>query len=125
MPKWLKESRGMDMQHIGLQLDCIYAMTTVCSFGGGWLSSALFFFQAEDGIRDIGVTGVQTCALPISGQDCEWACVRARAVPEPQPAPPDRSTCFPSFSSFDRFQASTMLGLPCLDMALSIISGEL
>src|SRR5258707_5461258 len=29
--------------------------------------SSLFFFQAEDGIRDIGVTGVQTCALPISG----------------------------------------------------------
>src|SRR3712207_8230055 len=26
----------------------------------------IFFFQAEDGIRDIGVTGVQTCALPIS-----------------------------------------------------------
>src|SRR3712207_7838925 len=25
----------------------------------------IFFFQAEDGIRDIGVTGVQTCALPI------------------------------------------------------------
>src|SRR3712207_5453564 len=28
--------------------------------------SVFFFFQAEDGIRDIGVTGVQTCALPIS-----------------------------------------------------------
>src|SRR3712207_8402376 len=28
--------------------------------------SFCFFFQAEDGIRDIGVTGVQTCALPIS-----------------------------------------------------------
>src|SRR3712207_6593067 len=27
--------------------------------------SVYFFFQAEDGIRDIGVTGVQTCALPI------------------------------------------------------------
>src|SRR5436189_321150 len=26
-----------------------------------------FFFQAEDGIRDTSVTGVQTCALPISG----------------------------------------------------------
>src|SRR5690554_534597 len=26
-----------------------------------------FFFQAEDGIRDADVTGVQTCALPISG----------------------------------------------------------
>src|SRR3712207_7239722 len=25
----------------------------------------MYFFQAEDGIRDIGVTGVQTCALPI------------------------------------------------------------
>src|SRR2546429_5417746 len=32
------------------------------------LSSVLlfFFFQAEDGIRDVAVTGVQTCALPIS-----------------------------------------------------------
>ena len=28
----------------------------------------VFFFQAEDGIRDIGVTGVQTCALPISAR---------------------------------------------------------
>src|SRR3712207_2278115 len=28
----------------------------------------MFFFQAEDGIRDIGVTGVQTCALPISAR---------------------------------------------------------
>src|SRR3712207_8079419 len=27
--------------------------------------SIVVFFQAEDGIRDIGVTGVQTCALPI------------------------------------------------------------
>src|SRR3712207_7045998 len=29
------------------------------------LLELVFFFQAEDGIRDIGVTGVQTCALPI------------------------------------------------------------
>src|SRR5690606_39513702 len=28
-----------------------------------------FFFQAEDGIRDFHVTGVQTCALPISAVD--------------------------------------------------------
>src|SRR2546421_4661359 len=28
--------------------------------------SLVFFFQAEDGIRDLIVTGVQTCALPIS-----------------------------------------------------------
>src|SRR2546422_3697066 len=31
-----------------------------------------FFFQAEDGIRDVAVTGVQTCALPIS-QDARGA----------------------------------------------------
>src|SRR2546429_8451342 len=29
------------------------------------MSVFLFFFQAEDGIRDVAVTGVQTCALPI------------------------------------------------------------
>src|SRR2546421_6317032 len=29
------------------------------------LSFTIFFFQAEDGIRDLIVTGVQTCALPI------------------------------------------------------------
>src|SRR5204863_5758501 len=37
--------------------------------GTGWhesLLSSRFFFQAEDGIRDLYVTGVQTCALPIS-----------------------------------------------------------
>src|SRR2546429_320693 len=35
---------------------------------GMWRSSlgTVFFFQAEDGIRDVAVTGVQTCALPIS-----------------------------------------------------------
>src|SRR5699024_11822976 len=38
-----------------------------------------FFFQAEDGIRDRNVTGVQTCALPISGdaraRDHTWLCL--------------------------------------------------
>src|SRR5260221_6517256 len=31
----------------------------------------VFFFQAEDGIRDHCVTGVQTCALPISQRDAD------------------------------------------------------
>src|SRR5256884_2056311 len=31
-----------------------------------WEYRVVFFFQAEDGIRDVAVTGVQTCALPIS-----------------------------------------------------------
>src|SRR5438046_9646783 len=34
-----------------------------------YLCSLFFCFQAEDGIRDWSVTGVQTCALPIFGQD--------------------------------------------------------
>ena len=33
--------------------------------GGG--GGGVFFFQAEGGIRDYKVTGVQTCALPICG----------------------------------------------------------
>src|SRR2546430_12538307 len=40
--------------------------------GDNWLYlMLLFFFQAEDGIRDLTVTGVQTCALPIF---CNLAC---------------------------------------------------
>ena len=31
----------------------------------GLVKCVFFFFQAEDGIRDTSVTGVQTCALPI------------------------------------------------------------
>src|SRR5256886_11525420 len=42
----------------------------VSAWRGGrvlYTSRFFFFFQAEDGIRDLTVTGVQTCALPISG----------------------------------------------------------
>src|SRR5262249_57211098 len=35
-----------------------------------FLYSVVFFFQAEDGIRDWSVTGVQTCALPICVSGC-------------------------------------------------------
>src|SRR5699024_11591729 len=40
-------------------LALLRSVSECCSF---------FFFQAEDGIRDRNVTGVQTCALPIYGQ---------------------------------------------------------
>src|SRR5690606_40669850 len=42
-----------------------------------------FFFQAEDGIRDFHVTGVQTCALPICRR---WSTVSEKA----------KGTCRPS-----------------------------
>src|SRR5207249_7859654 len=45
----------------------INTSTTRRTSTGAELSS-LFFFQAEDGIRDRNVTGVQTCALPISAR---------------------------------------------------------
>src|SRR5256886_8893964 len=38
---------------------------TTLSFRMRAQSLYIFFFQAEDGIRDLTVTGVQTCALPI------------------------------------------------------------
>src|SRR5256884_254820 len=40
-----------------------------------------FFFQAEDGIRDLAVTGVQTCALPISLPLRVCSCSGLRAAP--------------------------------------------
>src|SRR5256885_9879743 len=40
------------------RIGCLWSLETSFEF---------FFFQAEDGIRDYKVTGVQTCALPISG----------------------------------------------------------
>src|SRR5205085_8287319 len=52
-----------------------------------------FFFQAEDGIRDLTVTGVQTCALPIycllDGRRGRWrrpADDDAQGQPDPAPA---------------------------------------
>src|SRR2546430_3968610 len=79
-----------------------------------------FFFQAEDGIRDLTVTGVQTCALPIcAGTKPPW---RSPTVPAPPPTPdppirrcetasrrehptgrrPDRADCVPARSQIGR-----------------------
>src|SRR5256885_11026271 len=57
--------------------------------GGGSMlvSQFFFFFQAEDGIRDYKVTGVQTCALPIlfavvqiGSSERKSPCITARMV---------------------------------------------
>src|SRR2546430_4609561 len=50
-----------------------------------WFQFFFFFFQAEDGIRDLTVTGVQTCALPIS----QRGRYRHRAEAEARVATPD------------------------------------
>src|SRR2546430_13227081 len=41
------------------------SVSSIGSRRGRLLDVCFFFFQAEDGIRDLTVTGVQTCALPI------------------------------------------------------------
>src|SRR6266496_5519044 len=43
-------------------------------------SVCFFFFQAEDGIRDLYVTGVQTCALPILARFAAYAFCKAHAA---------------------------------------------
>src|SRR5437016_9011638 len=49
----------------GHTLHCFFLYRTVLYFFFSCFFFFFFFFQAEDGIRDWSVTGVQTCALPI------------------------------------------------------------
>src|SRR5207253_4669280 len=55
-----------------------------------------FFFQAEDGIRDGHVTGVQTCALPISSRSNRSLIIRASVATSPAVARTGRRS--PRFS---------------------------
>src|SRR3989475_283116 len=56
-------------------------------FGFNWSLMSFFFFQAEDGIRDLTVTGVQTCALPISvllsAEPAQQIVEQERSAPHP------------------------------------------
>src|SRR5688500_19488549 len=63
-----------------------------------------FFFQAEDGIRDYKVTGVQTCALPI--YPCSWR--------ENQPLPEVHPLSFPHPSTL----SAHLLRFPCAPRSL-------
>src|SRR5205809_700155 len=48
-----------------LNPQCLASISRWITASSSWKRFCLFFFQAEDGIRDVAVTGVQTCALPI------------------------------------------------------------
>src|SRR5690606_40661837 len=75
-----------------------------------------FFFQAEDGIRDFHVTGVQTCALPICGKLVPFPSSPGSALKSPllspagkaralaEPLVPRGTTADESVSSFLRRQ---------------------
>src|SRR2546421_5241921 len=64
----------------------LYILVFACFF---------FFFQAEDGIRDLIVTGVQTCALPISGRRTRTAGWRRSPAPPRRAAPRARPPARP------------------------------
>src|SRR2546430_5904112 len=67
---------------LGALLGLVFALgigLVILRFRGVYFAIAtvvlvLFFFQAEDGIRDLTVTGVQTCALPICSRPRQGAC---------------------------------------------------
>src|SRR5438874_6756519 len=56
--------------------DLVYCYFSLFSF----LFYCYFFFQAEDGIRDLYVTGVQTCALPIYCRDAVFILMSTNKV---------------------------------------------
>src|SRR3712207_8359274 len=75
--------------------------------------SSFFFFQAEDGIRDIGVTGVQTCALPIS---LEAAYRKAFAT--------DPTSAFGGIIAFNRALDATAAKAVCEQFVEVVIAPE-
>src|SRR5437879_13879634 len=73
----------------------------------------LFFFQAEDGIRDTSVTGVQTCALPISWtapRRCNLVCFPPRRDRRRRPWRGHRCLCLAIRSEERRVGKSVGLG---------------
>src|SRR3712207_4874627 len=103
-------------------LDCIEVVSTSYHLGYNFfelddvqfafvlIRVVCFFFQAEDGIRDIGVTGVQTCALPISLVETPYFVLRSDRLRLPDGAVkdpyfilerPDAAIIFPLTSDGD------------------------
>src|SRR5687768_486403 len=58
----MRALNAMSLSRLGVDFKCDVFFRSADTY---WPKSMIFFFQAEDGIRDVAVTGVQTCALPI------------------------------------------------------------
>src|SRR5690606_7999965 len=128
--------------------DCSLALVSIDT---SIYTSFFFFFQAEDGIRDFHVTGVQTCALPISAayrrsrlpprsrrSAACWArcpCSRRRCrrprrrSPPPSWSPPARSARSARAEPFDPKSASSRAFLAAtasgaaLEKVVSLVNG--
>src|SRR5205807_7443651 len=79
------------------------------SMGDGGCTTGFFFFQAEDGIRDYKVTGVQTCALPISQRERDYGC----AAPGRPPQGAQGLLPWTAFASASRCRAPAAKGAGC------------
>src|SRR5207244_8685314 len=80
-------------------LELCDTLSAFLSYGRGLC--LIFFFQAEDGIRDDLVTGVQTCALPISHRP-EGTALAGRCARAGCPAVPGRARDAEHHRSRDR-----------------------
>src|SRR5215813_7236780 len=63
-----RDSKNQDSAARALSQFCCHSSRATGSSYSFSTNPLFFFFQAEDGIRDADVTGVQTCALPIFGR---------------------------------------------------------
>src|SRR2546429_5365617 len=81
----------------------------------------VFFFQAEDGIRDVAVTGVQTCALPICRRRATLACACARQLGEAR-LPADVS---PGGRLQGLEEVLFMLGMSFASFLVLLVSGKI
>src|SRR5256886_6412595 len=73
---WLEDNQYIITELCRMHLKLCVLIPILCVYLIIYVAVGLvfFFFQAEDGIRDLTVTGVQTCALPISACKSSWSC---------------------------------------------------
>src|SRR2546430_14737290 len=77
--------------------------------------TCFFFFQAEDGIRDLTVTGVQTCALPLASAEL------GEALDVEFPGPPSPPATLPTVRTFfDRAANASLVDLIGIGRALLV-----
>src|SRR5256884_2439307 len=99
------DSRRIERQLVGTSLWAVVSTAwRCCSSQSLRVRSVFFFFQAEDGIRDVAVTGVQTCALPIF-----------RGAPEGHQSPGRRRARGAREPAPRRHRAARPHGAPALD----------
>src|SRR5437016_5464039 len=97
---------------------CLFLLIVVLLIFIATMFVVFFFFQAEDGIRDWSVTGVQTCALPISVPDLGSIESNALMWPGFEPHWPSAGPAFEG-----QFTPMGAWGIPAINTLLLLSSG--